>query len=55
MRQKRHTSVFAVTYGRSTPKKWTFDPEEVDVRPRRSGRSTPKEWTFGHKNPLLRT
>lgn len=32
MRQKRHTSVITVTYGRSTPKKRTFSPEEVDVQ-----------------------
>lgn len=32
MRQKRHTSVIAVTYGRSAPKKWTFSLEGVDVR-----------------------
>ncbi|MCQ2132905.1 MAG: hypothetical protein MJY90_06195 [Bacteroidaceae bacterium] len=55
MRQKRRTSVIAVTYGRSAPKERTFDLEEEDVRPRRRGRSTSKEWTFGHKDPLLRT
>ncbi len=52
MRQKRHTSVFAVTYGRSAPKKWTFDPEEEDVQPRRSGRSDTKTHCFGRDNPL---
>ncbi len=35
MRQKRHTSVIAVTYGRSTPKKWTFSPEGEDVQTQR--------------------
>lgn len=55
MRQERRPSVIAVTYGRLTPKKWTFIPEEVEVQPRRSGRSTSKEWTFRHKDPLLRT
>lgn len=32
MKQKRHTSVIAVTYGRSAPKKWTFSLEGEYVR-----------------------
>lgn len=34
---------------------WTFDPEEVDVRPRRRGRSTPKKRTFNLEGVDVRT